>query len=37
MLALNDIEKQDLNRYTNIKLTVSEGKYKNKAIAYIPI
>jgi len=37
MLILNDLEKQDLNKQTNIKLVISEGKYKNKAFSYIPI
>jgi hypothetical protein len=37
MLTLNDLEKLELNKYTSIKLIISEGKYKNKAFAYIPI
>ena len=37
VLALNDLEKHDLSRYTNIKITISEGKYKSKVFAYIPI
>ena len=36
-LILNDMEKVDLIKYTNIKITVSEGKYKNKVFAYVPI
>ena len=37
MLIFNDLEKHDLRKYTNIKITISEGKYKNKVFAYIPI
>jgi hypothetical protein len=37
LLTLNDLEKQDLGRYTSIKITISEGRYKGKVFAYIPI
>ena len=36
-MTLTDLEKADLSKYINIKLTISEGKYKNRAFAYIPI
>ena len=36
-LMLNDLEKVDLTKYSNIKITISEGKYKSKVFGYIPI
>jgi hypothetical protein len=36
ILTINELEKQDLNKYTNIKITVSEGKY-SKIHGFIPI
>ena len=34
---MNDLESLDLSLYSNIKITISEGKYKNKVFGYIPI
>jgi hypothetical protein len=36
ILAINDLEKQDLSKYTNIKIIISEGRY-SKVQGYIPI
>jgi hypothetical protein len=37
VLTIGDLEKKDLSKYTNIKITISEGKYKNKVFGFIPI
>lgn len=36
VLAINDLEKEDLRKYTNIKIMISEGRY-SKVQGYIPI
>jgi len=36
-LILNDLSNNNLSKYTNIKITISEGKYKVKMHGFIPI
>ena len=36
VLTLNELGKQDLNKYTNIKITISNGKH-SKNHGFIPI
>ena len=37
LVELNDLDNVDLSKYSNIKITISEGKYKEKVFGYIPI
>ena len=36
-LVLNEVDKDEIKKYTNVKITLSQGQHKSKVTGYIPV